>query len=226
MKYISRAHFTIELARGGTATCAATLSNPRSGRSERRSKLVRGIALGRQWLSELTSGKVRDTVEIATRERRSQRSVHMMLSLAFLAPDIVEAAAEGRLPRGIGMTRLTDLPPSWANRVPRSVSAVALNAALASRNRTSLSKMRTGLYDPRPAISGKTLQQPETVGRKSPSVRRVLQQRQNSALRTPQERDAFAPETKSLRSEGLIGGRCRNRTYDPLIKSQLLYQLS
>ena len=27
-------------------------------------------------------------------------------------------------------------------------------------------------------------------------------------------------------SKGVIGGRCRARTYDPLIKSQLLYQLS
>jgi site-specific DNA recombinase len=85
-------------------------------RSERRSTLVRGIAMGRQWLNELMSGKVRDTNEIAKREGRSQRSVHMMLSLAFLAPDIVEAAVEGRLPRGIGMTRLTDLPPSWTSQ--------------------------------------------------------------------------------------------------------------
>jgi hypothetical protein len=39
-------------------------------------------------------------------------SVNMMLSLAFVPPDIVEAAAAGRLPRGIGVTRLTDLPMS------------------------------------------------------------------------------------------------------------------
>jgi hypothetical protein len=29
----------------------------------------------------------------------------MTISLAFLAPDLVKAAIEGRLPRGIGMTR-------------------------------------------------------------------------------------------------------------------------
>ena len=72
--------------------------------------------MGRLWLNELTSGKVRDTDEIAAREGRSKRSVHMMLSLAFLAPDIVEAAVAGRLPRGIGMTRLTDLPPNWTHQ--------------------------------------------------------------------------------------------------------------
>jgi site-specific DNA recombinase len=37
----------------------------------------------------------------------------MMMSLAFLAPDIIEAAVKGALPRRIGITHLTDLPPSW-----------------------------------------------------------------------------------------------------------------
>ena len=37
----------------------------------------------------------------------------MTISLAFLAPDLVKAAIEGRLPRGIGMTRLSDLPAEW-----------------------------------------------------------------------------------------------------------------
>jgi hypothetical protein len=31
----------------------------------------------------------------------------------IIAPDIVEAAVAGTLPRGIGVTRLTDLPSSW-----------------------------------------------------------------------------------------------------------------
>jgi hypothetical protein len=81
-------------------------------RSEVRTTLVRAIALGRLWLQELTSGKVRDTEEIAIREDRSKRSVHMTMSLAFLAPDIVDAAINGTPPRRIGITRLTDLPPS------------------------------------------------------------------------------------------------------------------
>ncbi len=34
----------------------------------------------------------------------------MTISLAFLAPDLVKAAVEGRLPRGIGMERLRDAP--------------------------------------------------------------------------------------------------------------------
>jgi hypothetical protein len=38
----------------------------------------------------------------------------MTVSLAFLAPDLVRAAIEGRLPRGIGVTRLRDAPVSEA----------------------------------------------------------------------------------------------------------------
>jgi hypothetical protein len=35
------------------------------------------------------------------------------ISLAFLAPDLVKAAVEGRLPRGIGVERLRDAPAEW-----------------------------------------------------------------------------------------------------------------
>ena len=82
-------------------------------RSETRATLVLAISKGRSWLNELASGELPDADAIAEREGRSRRSVHMMLSLAFLAPDIVEAAVAGTLPRGIGVTRLTDLPSSW-----------------------------------------------------------------------------------------------------------------
>jgi hypothetical protein len=40
----------------------------------------------------------------------------MMISLAFVAPDIIEAAMSGAIPRGIGLTRLMDLPPLWSEQ--------------------------------------------------------------------------------------------------------------
>jgi site-specific DNA recombinase len=89
---------------------------PRPMQAERRAKHLRAIALGRKWLQDLITGKVEDTDAIAAREGRSTRSVNMMISLAFVAPDIIEAAAAGRLPRGIGVTRLVDLPLSWAKQ--------------------------------------------------------------------------------------------------------------
>jgi site-specific DNA recombinase len=40
----------------------------------------------------------------------------MMLSLTFVAPDIIEAAVSGAMPRGIGLTRLMDLPLLWSEQ--------------------------------------------------------------------------------------------------------------
>ncbi len=91
----------------------STTTNLRPMHAERRAKQLRAIAKGRKWLKELIEGKSADIEEIANREGRSARSVQMMISLAFVAPDIIEAAISGRLPRGMGITRLADLPPCW-----------------------------------------------------------------------------------------------------------------
>jgi site-specific DNA recombinase len=94
--------------------CDASTQRPMH--AERRSKHLRAIAQGRKWLQELIENKVPDAGTIATREGRSKRSVDMMISLAFVAPEIIEASVAGRLPRGIGITRLMDLPLSWAEQ--------------------------------------------------------------------------------------------------------------
>ena len=56
-------------------------------------------------------------------EKCSVRQVNMTISLAFLAPNLVKAAIEGRLPRGIGIERLRDLPNEWS----RQFEALGLN---------------------------------------------------------------------------------------------------
>jgi len=90
-------------------------------RAETRAKLVASIARGRRWLDEIISGAVTDAETIATREQCSVRHVNMSISRAFLAPDLVKAATEGRLPRGIGVIRLCDGPPEWSRQ--RRISA-------------------------------------------------------------------------------------------------------
>jgi site-specific DNA recombinase len=54
--------------------------------------------------------------QIAARDKCSIRQVNMTISLAFLAPDLVKAAVEGRLPCGIGVTRLRDAPAEWSRQ--------------------------------------------------------------------------------------------------------------
>jgi site-specific DNA recombinase len=85
----------------------------RPERPERRLRLVRAIARGRRWLDEIVSRSVTDAEQIALRERCSVRQVNMTISLAFLAPKLVRAAVEGRLPRGINIERLRDAPAEW-----------------------------------------------------------------------------------------------------------------
>jgi site-specific DNA recombinase len=44
------------------------------------------------------------------------RQVNLVLSLAFLAPQLVKAAVEGRLPRGINIERLRNSDPEWGRQ--------------------------------------------------------------------------------------------------------------
>ena len=91
-------------------------SSHRAGpiRSENRALLIASIAKGRRWLSELMTEPAITVEAIARREDCSARKVNMTISLAFLAPDLVKAAFEGRLPYGMGVTRLCELPPEWS----------------------------------------------------------------------------------------------------------------
>jgi site-specific DNA recombinase len=88
----------------------------RPTRIERRARLVGAISRGRRWLDEIVSGSATNIEQIATRQKCSMRQVNMTISLAFLAPDLVKAAVEGRLPRGIGVERLRDAPPEWSRQ--------------------------------------------------------------------------------------------------------------
>lgn len=85
-------------------------------RAEARARLLIAIATARQWLDELSRREVLDLDEIAKREGRSERSVRMILSLAFLSPEIVSAAIAGTLPRGLGLSDMTDLPMDWSEQ--------------------------------------------------------------------------------------------------------------
>ena len=88
----------------------------RAIRSENRALLVSSIARGRRWLNELITNPTANAESIATRDGCSVRKVNMTISLAFLAPDLVKAAIEGRLPHGMGVVRLADLPAEWSRQ--------------------------------------------------------------------------------------------------------------
>src|SRR5262245_42665738 len=90
--------------------------HPRPIRSESRALLVASIARGRRWLAELLADPNANAESIAKRERCSVRKVNMTISLAFIAPNLVKAAIAGRLPRGMGVVRLVDMPAEWSRQ--------------------------------------------------------------------------------------------------------------
>ena len=81
-----------------------------------RAILIEALRDAHRWLDELLSDPRLTFESIASREGKSERSIRMTLSLAFLAPEIVKAAVEGRLPRGSGLKRLIDLPMAWPDQ--------------------------------------------------------------------------------------------------------------
>src|SRR5271157_1668906 len=94
---------------------SAAPQDARPIRAETRATLVASIARGRRWLDEIIAGSV-SVDQIAAREICSIRQVNMTISLAFLAPRLVQTAVEGRLPRGIGVARLRDAPAEWGRQ--------------------------------------------------------------------------------------------------------------
>jgi site-specific DNA recombinase len=81
-----------------------------------RAILIKALRDAHRWLDELLPDPGHTLESIASREGKTMRSIRMTLSLAFLAPDIVKAAVEGRLPRGFGLRRLVDLPMAWPDQ--------------------------------------------------------------------------------------------------------------
>jgi site-specific DNA recombinase len=82
-----------------------------------------------RWLDGLLLDPHETTDSIAKGEGKTERSIRMTLSLAFLAPDIVKAAVDGKLPRSFGLKRLTDLPMGWVDQR----KALGLNAPATSQ---------------------------------------------------------------------------------------------
>ena len=86
-------------------------------RAEARARLLEAIAKARLWLDWLIAGTFASTGEIALHERCSERAVRITLSLGFLAPAIVRAAVEGRLPYGLNTSSFSELPTLWGKQL-------------------------------------------------------------------------------------------------------------
>jgi hypothetical protein len=82
-------------------------------RNEERLKLLRAIGNARRWCEALLPVPQLGIEGIAARHGKTESWVRKHLTLAFLDPKLVEAAVDGILPRGYGLSRLLDLPADW-----------------------------------------------------------------------------------------------------------------
>jgi site-specific DNA recombinase len=84
---------------------------------ESRGALLAAIAGARGWIEELRLGRAASLAEIADRECLGERHVRLFAPLAFVAPRIVAAIADGSAPSDLTITGLAKLLPySWAEQ--------------------------------------------------------------------------------------------------------------
>lgn len=78
--------------------------------------LLKAIVRARVWFDDLANSRVASLEEVGRRERISDRYVGSLMSLAFLAPDIVAGVVDGTQPMTLTTQELvmrTNLPIAW-----------------------------------------------------------------------------------------------------------------
>ncbi|MGB6558471.1 MAG: hypothetical protein WBE96_13820 [Pseudolabrys sp.] len=65
------------------------------------------------------AGTATNVEQIASTENCTVRQINMTISLAFLAPNLVQGSIDGRLPRGVGIANLRDAPAEWSRQYAR-----------------------------------------------------------------------------------------------------------
>jgi hypothetical protein len=78
--------------------------------------LLKAVARARIWFERLASGQVKSVSQLADSEGLHKRYMRRVLTLAFLAPEIVEAIVESRQPINLTAQKLLnriDLPIDW-----------------------------------------------------------------------------------------------------------------
>ena len=78
-----------------------TLSHPESTKA-----IQKALRRALVWNQALLNGTASTLTEIAKKERVEQRYICDLIKLAYLAPDIMEAIIEGKIPVGLTLDRL------------------------------------------------------------------------------------------------------------------------
>jgi hypothetical protein len=105
----------IQLRRRGVEM-RLVIESPGSSPSRQDLVLLKAIARASRWFEALATRQARSVAELAEREGVNERYIRGLLHLAFLAPEVVEAIAQGNQPSELTtkalLTRI-DLPLNW-----------------------------------------------------------------------------------------------------------------
>jgi site-specific DNA recombinase len=100
---------------------------------ETRDALLGAIAKARGWIEDLRLGRVATLAEIADREGLGDRHVRLLAPLAFVAPRVVGAIADGTASADLTVTGLAKtLSHSWAEQEQRFAAAGPSSPLMAS----------------------------------------------------------------------------------------------
>jgi len=78
-----------------------TLSHPESNKA-----IQKALRKALTWNQSLLDGKVSTLTALAEKEKVAQRYICDLIKLAYLAPDVMEAIIEGKIPAGLTLDRL------------------------------------------------------------------------------------------------------------------------
>ena len=117
-----------------------TTPQAKPAETDTRERILRAMAMGRRWLQELIDGPVTSVEEIARREKRSERNVAMMLSFAFLAPDLTQGSAS----RSIASWHRCPPAHRPARRVVAAAPALGARLKLSQRHASLRRRRATG----------------------------------------------------------------------------------
>jgi hypothetical protein len=88
--------------------------------------MVRALARAFRWQRMLDDGVCGTIGELAKRERVTKSFMCRVLRLTLLAPDIVEAALDGRQPEGMRLeSLLAGFPDRWASQHAYTAAALS-----------------------------------------------------------------------------------------------------
>ena len=92
------------------------LGNDNNDQQKPDERLIQEIVRARRWFDDLSNGRATSIAELAKREHCSAPYISLKISLAFLAPDIVQSIIDGTQPQALTPERLKKacpLPISW-----------------------------------------------------------------------------------------------------------------